>query len=104
MHDLLADFRRSFRQLWRSPGFTLPAMLCLALGIGANTAVFSFADALLARLTAVAESERLVRAFVDWSNGLELGAFSYPDYAVLSLVALGSCVLLIAVLVLFSRR
>jgi putative ABC transport system permease protein len=77
---LPADLRFAFRQLRRSPGFAVAAVACLAIGIGASTAVFGFARALLAPSPFVAAPERLARAFVDWHNGLQFGAFSYPDY------------------------
>ncbi len=77
---LPSDLRFALRQLRRAPGFAMAAVACLAIGIGAGTAVFGFARALLAPSPFEARPERLVRAFVDWHNGLELGAFSYPDY------------------------
>src|SRR6202048_2770364 len=43
----LQDLRFGFRMLWRSPGFSLLAILCLTLGIGANTAVFSWIEGIL---------------------------------------------------------
>ena len=55
------DLRYAARTLARSPGFTAAAALCIALGVGANTVVFSAAHALLIRPLPVAEPGRLVR-------------------------------------------
>ena len=55
------DLKFAFRQLLKNPGFTAVAVLTLALGIGANTAVFSLVSALLFRpVTGVREADRLV--------------------------------------------
>jgi len=81
MSGLSRDLRYAFRQLLRNPGFALAAVACLALGIGANSSTFTFANALLLkRNPQVKEPERLVRLFIHWSSGLRLGSFSYPDY------------------------
>ena len=55
-----ADLRWSVRLLWRSPDVTLVAVPTLALAVGATTALFSFADALLLRPLAVDEPDRLI--------------------------------------------
>src|ERR1019366_2117463 len=61
MDDLVQDLRYGFRQLWRSRGFSFLAILCLTLGIGANTAGFSWIEGILFRpFPAVAHQERLL--------------------------------------------
>ncbi|HEY7790007.1 MAG TPA: ABC transporter permease [Vicinamibacterales bacterium] len=71
--SLARDVKYAMRFLRRSPGFTAVAMLSLALGIGANTAIFSLVDALLLRSLPVKQPDRLVQLFVDgnrssWTN------------------------------------
>ena len=60
MQTLLQDFRFSLRQLFKSPGFSLTAVLSLALGIGATTAVFSVVYAILMNPYPYAASERMI--------------------------------------------
>src|SRR5579862_4415859 len=76
---LFGDLRYAFRSLRKTPGFTLIAILSLALGIGANTAMFSFVDAVLFRPLPVKDSGSIV-ALHTTEPGSPLGAVSYPDY------------------------
>ena len=67
MSTFLADFKYSIRTLQRSPGFAIFAILALALGIGANVAVFSAVDAMLLRPMQFRDASRLVKVFEDGS-------------------------------------
>lgn len=80
MHTLYQDVRYGLRQMKRNLGFTLAAVLCIALGIGANTATFSIANSFLRPKPMVQKPERLVRMYIEWASGLKFGSFSYPDY------------------------
>src|ERR1700745_525505 len=61
IEHFLLDLRVGFRMLWRSPGFSVLAILCLTRGIGANAAVFSWIEGLLFRpYPAVVQQDRLM--------------------------------------------
>ena len=61
MWSLVRDDRHSVRTLGQSPGFTAVAVLTLAIGIGANTAIFSFVDAMLLKPLPYPDADRIVR-------------------------------------------
>src|SRR5215475_12199676 len=62
------NIRYGLRMLTRNPGFTAAAVLCLGLGIGATTAIFSVVNAVLLRQLPYAHSDRLVRVFTEFPN------------------------------------
>jgi predicted permease len=80
MNTLLQDLRYGARMLWKRPGFTVLVTLTLALGIGANTAIFGVVDRLLVRMLPVRQPERLVNLMGRDEKGGNDTSFSYPIY------------------------
>src|SRR3984957_16717375 len=86
MSAFLNDLRYGVRQLKKTPGFTVVCVLTLALGIGANTAVFSVMNAVLLKSLPVADPGRVVYLYIDGqpdgatNTGNSDSSFSWPVY------------------------
>src|ERR1700746_2365378 len=79
MNGVLQDVRYALRQLRKSPGFTAVAVLTLALGIGANTAIFSVVNGVLLNPLPFPNANRIVSLFQDKPDFPE-GSISYPNF------------------------
>ena len=82
MARLRQDLSYSLRALAKQPGFTAAAASVLALGIGANTAIFTLVNGFLLKPLVIREPDRVVQCFLrDSKNPSSYRAFSYPNYA-----------------------
>ncbi len=79
MQTFWQDLRYGARMLWKKPGFTLVAVITLALGIGANTAIFSVVNAVVLQPLPFAGAERLVWIWGQFSQGNQ-ASVSPPDF------------------------
>jgi predicted permease len=80
MGTLIRDIRFAFRQLGRAPSFAVTAVLTLALGIGANTAIFSLINSLLLKPLPVPSPQQISELAVSQSNGPILPFLSWQEY------------------------
>ncbi len=82
MHTLFQDLQYAFRQLWKSPGFTITAVLTLAIGIGVNIGGFSIMDAVVLRPLAVPELDKVVTVSEQLNHGdsQEASLANYEDW------------------------
>ena len=87
VESLLRELRISFRTLWRTPGFALTAILIMALGIGANVALFTVVRSVLLKPLPYQDPERLVSVYQHWSksgksftNNLPVDAGSFVEW------------------------
>ena len=80
MRGFLDDLRYAFRQMTKSPGFAAVAIITLALGIGANSAVFSVIDAVMLRPLPYDKPERLINAQSAGTQNPAASSLSYPDF------------------------
>ncbi|HXH51618.1 MAG TPA: ABC transporter permease [Terriglobia bacterium] len=81
MSSLFQDLKYGLRTLGRNPGFTAVAVLTLALGIGANTAIFTVVNSLLFRPLPVKQPGRLVAVFSTHKGNETFSPSSFPDYS-----------------------
>ena len=79
LEALRRDARDGFRSLAKRPGFTAVAVLSLALGIGANTAIFSLVNAIILRDVPIDRPEEIVNIYLHQAS-FAFGTLSYPDY------------------------
>lgn len=80
LDNLLLDLRQAVRTMTNRPGFSLVAVLSLALGIGATTVIFGLMNSLLFQTLPASDPSRLVALYTSESDGSPYGSSSFPDY------------------------
>lgn len=80
MQTFWQDLRYAIRTFIKAPGFTIIAVLSIALGIGANTSIFTMVNAVLFKPMPVPHPEQLVALYTTEPSSRYPGEFSYPDY------------------------
>ena len=80
LESILADVKYAIRQMRKAPGFSAVVVIILALGIGANTTVFSIVDAVMLRPLPFAQPQRLVEVKGSEEQHFESSDVSYPDF------------------------
>ncbi len=82
METFWQDIRYGVRMLMKAPSFSIVATIALALGIGANTAIFSVVNAVLLRPLPFANADQLMMVWeTDATRGMKRGSSSYPNFA-----------------------
>src|SRR5262245_42546248 len=82
MTTLWQDLRYGARMIIKAPGFTVIAVLSIALGIAVNAAVFTLVNGMLLKPMPVRQPDRLVALYTIEPNSIYPSQFSYPDYVV----------------------
>src|SRR5215211_6713687 len=80
MKTLLNDLRYGAKMLWKSKGLTIAAVISLAVGIGANSAIFSLLNSILLRPRPVSHPEQVVELYVSEGEQQPFHSTSYPSY------------------------